>query len=192
MVSSVDPPTPHCLPFSMDMQCELTQPNSLPFRWQVVNLAAPSFLFTPSLGRVLQIIQPAVCYFDLLLSVWHTLIPFLQDAQVCHRLSNLLLSPDLLFQHPFVGFSESERFLVVGYMAHQYCEISPIYYVSHPQYHCMALVPILRGGDSFGHFSAYCWHARDSTPWGYIVSYSLWKAGKIYAIPEITSLTVFK
>ncbi|KAG1786223.1 uncharacterized protein HD556DRAFT_1449960 [Suillus plorans] len=29
--------------------------------------------------------------------------------------------------HPFVGFSESERYLVIGYMAHQYCEISPIY-----------------------------------------------------------------
>ncbi|KAG1748520.1 hypothetical protein EDD22DRAFT_958151 [Suillus occidentalis] len=40
MVSSVDPPTPHCLPFSMDMQ-------------------SPSFLFTPSLGHVLQVIQPA-------------------------------------------------------------------------------------------------------------------------------------
>ncbi|KAG0692083.1 hypothetical protein DFH29DRAFT_1009434 [Suillus ampliporus] len=30
-------------------------------------------------------------------------------------------------QHPFIGFSEMEHYLVMGYMAHQYCGISPIY-----------------------------------------------------------------
>lgn len=66
---------------------------------------------------------------------------------------------------------------MIGYMAHQYCEISPIY-VSHPhnllfRLIVWALVPRLRGRGWFGGSSTYCRCGRGPPTWGYSVLYGL-------------------
>jgi hypothetical protein len=48
---------------------------------------------------------------------------------MCAIVYEVLCQPDLWFQHPLNGFNG--RYVLVGYLAHNHCQISPLYVSDH-------------------------------------------------------------